>query len=119
MAKNGITTTYDDAGYPGQAAFTTPVTLTSALTGQVIKGSPGRVLKLVVTTALAGSGGVLSLYDSVSAASGTLLYSLPVATTALNVAGTVITIDLPAVSGVYLSNPSGTITSGAVTIGYS
>jgi hypothetical protein len=119
MAKNGITTQYDDAGYPGQAAFTTSVTLSGSLTGQVIKGSPGRALKLIVTTALAGSGGVLSLYDNASAASGTVLYSLPVATSAINVAGSVVTIDLPAANGIYLANPSGTITSGAVTIGYS
>jgi hypothetical protein len=119
MAKNGITTSYDDAGYPASAAFTSPQTITSSLTGIAIKNSAGRLLKIVVVTALAGSGGVLEFWDSASAGSGTPLYSLPVATSALNVAGSVITVDLPAVNGIYMTNASGTITSGAVTVGYS
>ncbi len=119
MANNGITTAYDDAGHPSTSAFTLPLTITASLTAQAVKSGPGRLLKIVVTTALAGSGGVLSFWDNASAGSGTLLYSLPVATTALNVAGSMISVDLPAVNGIYVTNASGTITAGAVTIGYS
>jgi hypothetical protein len=116
MAKNGIYTPYDDAGFPLNAAFTTQVTLTSSLTGQVIKGAPGRFLKVSVNTALAGSGGTLVFYDNASAASGTILLTIPVASGTL---GTVFSIDLPCVAGLYMANPSGTLTAGEITIGYS
>ena len=116
MAKNTIYTPYDDAGFPLNAAFTTPVTLTASLTAQAIKASPGRLLKVAVTTALVGSGGTLVFWDSASAASGTPLFVLPVAT---GVLGYFATVDLPAVNGIYMTNPSGTITAGAVTVGYS
>ena len=79
----------------------------------------GRLVRLVVNTVLVGSGGVLTFYDNASAASGTVLYTLPVASTAFNVIGTVITLDLPATAGIYVANPSGTITAGAVTVAYS
>lgn len=119
MAKNGIFTTYDDAGFPSSSAFTTSVTLTTSLTGQVVKGSAGRLLKIMVVVALVGSGGVLEFWDSASAGSGTPLFILPVASTANNVVGAIVTVDLPAVNGIYLTNASGTITAGQVTIGYS
>jgi hypothetical protein len=119
MAKNAIVTTYDDYAYPTNAVFTTPVTLTSSLTAQAIKTGPGRLLKISVITVLAGSGGVLEFWDNVSAGSGTPLYALPVSNTSANVVGSIITVDLPALNGIYLTNASGTITSGAVTIGYS
>ena len=95
------------------------VTLTSSLTGQVIKAGPGRLAQLTVIAALAGSGGVLEVWDNASGGSGTPLYSLPVANSTLNVAGTVIPIGLPAANGIYVTNASGTITSGAVTLAYS
>lgn len=47
MAKNGIVTDYDDAGYPQASAFTAALTATG-----VVKGGPGRLLKIIVTTVI-------------------------------------------------------------------
>jgi hypothetical protein len=116
MAKNQIETQYDDAGFPVNAANTISITLTSSLTAQAVKTAPGRLAKVSVTTALVGAGGTLVFWDNASAASGTPLYVLPTAT---GVLGYVASIDLPALVGIYMTNPSGTITAGAVTVGYS
>ena len=109
----------DTLGYPIEATNTTLVTLTSSLTTQAIKGAPGRLVKLVVLTVLAGSGGVLEIWDNATAGSGTPLYALAVANTTLNVVGTVIPIGMAALNGIYVTNASGTITAGAVAIAYS
>lgn len=116
MAKNGEFTPYDDEGFPLNSCFTTPVTLTTSLTAQTIKQTAGRLLKVSVNTAFVGSGGTLIFWDNASAGSGTPLYTLPVATAVL---GYTATIDLPAVNGITITNPSGTITAGQITIGYS
>lgn len=116
MSKNTIYTPYDDLGFPANAIFTTPITLTSSLTAQVVKSAPGRLMKVSVTTALVGSGGTLVFWDNISAASGTPLFVLPTAT---GVLGYFMAIDLPALNGIYMTNPSGTITAGAITVGYS
>jgi hypothetical protein len=109
----------DALGNPVQPTSTALVTLTSSLTGQVIKGGPGRVASLSVMVALAGSGGVLEVWDNASAGSGTPLYELAVSNSTYNVAGQVIAIGLPAANGIYVTNASGTITSGSVVLAYS
>jgi len=109
----------DTLGNPVEPTNNALVTLTSSNTLQVIKGAPGRLAKLTVITALAGSGGVLEVWDNASAGSGTPLYALPVSNTTLNVGGTVIVIGVTAVNGITVTNASGTITSGAVSIAYS
>ena len=106
----------DTLGNPIEATNNTLVTLTSSNTLQVIKGAPARLVKLVVITALAGSGGVLEVWDNATAGSGTPLYALPVSNSTLNVGGTVIAIGLEAANGITVTNASGTITAGAVTI---
>lgn len=103
MAKNAITTPYDDAGFPNSAAFTLGLTATG-----VVKPSAGRLLKIIVTTVL--GAGAVTVYDNASAASGTVLMVIP-STTA---AGTVYDIQLPAVNGIYASFAS----TGGVTFGY-
>jgi hypothetical protein len=109
----------DTLGNPIEATNSALVTLTSSNTAQAVKAAPGRLVKLTVITALAGAGGVLEVWDNASAGSGTPLFALPVSNTTLNVGGTVIPIGVAALNGIYVTNASGTITSGAVAIAYS
>jgi hypothetical protein len=106
MAKNGIVTDYDDAGYPQVAASTANITIG---TTQTVKGAPGRLVKVIVTTVTATA--VTTIYDSAAAASGTPLLVIPIAAPV----GTVYTIDLPAVNGITVAGAG----TGAITIGYS
>ncbi len=111
MAQNGEVTEYDDNGYPLNARSTAVVTFA----GGVVKASPGRLIKIVVTTVFAGTLGVLTFYDNASAASGTVLFVIPQIS---GTVGTTFTVDLPAVNGIY-AGVSGTLSGGAVTVGYS
>lgn len=74
--------TFSGANY---APFTT--------TNVAVKARPGRLAKLVVTSAVTGS---ITIYDNPSAASGTILY------TATTPAVGITVLDLPARSGIYL-----------------
>lgn len=102
MAKQQTVTEYDDAGFPQIAAFTLPLTATST-----VKAGPGRLLKMVITTALSAA---VTVYDNTGAASGTVLF----ATAATPAAGTVYDVNLPAVNGIYASFAG----TGAITFGY-
>ena len=104
MAKQQIVTDYDDAGYPQAAAFTVSLTGTAA-----VKAAPGRLVKAIVTTAL--SAAAVTVYDNASAASGTVLFTIP----ASAAAGSVYDIQLPAVNGIYASFGG----TGTVTFAYS
>jgi hypothetical protein len=106
MAKQTIGVVYDDAGFPSVAAFTAPVTIG---TTQTVKASAGRLLRVVVTTVTATA--VTTIYDNVSAASGTPLFVVPIAAPV----GTVYAVDLPAVNGITVAGAG----TGAITIGYS
>jgi hypothetical protein len=106
MAKNGITTTYDDAGFPSSVAFTAPITIG---TTQTVKNNAGRLIRVVVTTVTATA--VTNIWDNASAASGTLLLVIPIAAPV----GTIYSIDLPAVNGITVSGAG----TGAITVGYS
>jgi hypothetical protein len=106
MSKNSITTMYDDAGFPVNAAFTAPVTIG---TTQTVKAGPGRLIRVSVTTVTATA--VTTIWDSASAASGTPLLVIPIGAAV----GTVYTPDLPAVNGITVSGAG----TGAITVGYS
>jgi hypothetical protein len=107
MADNQIVTPYDDNGWAVNARVTAPITLGGT---QVVKGGPGRLAKVTVTTVLAVAATVI--YDNASAASGTPLLTIPSATAA----GTVYDVSLPAANGITVASGSGT---GAITVGYS
>jgi hypothetical protein len=99
-------TEVDLAGYPVHPAYATPVA--SAAGTVVIKGRAGRLCSITVTTT--GSG-LIVVYDNASAASGTIIASLP-ASPALGE----YPIDMPAANGIVISAPA---SSPAVTVAYS
>lgn len=107
MAKNGIVTPYDDAGFPASAATTAPISASGGV--QVVKAGAGRLLKVIVTTATATTA--VTIYDNASAASGTALLVIPAAAAA----GTVYDVNLPAVNGITVN---GAASAGAITVGY-
>ena len=110
MAPKGrVLTRYDDAGSPSAAAFAVPITFA----GGVVKASPGRLLKVIVTTAFASGTGI-TFYDNASAGSGTVLLTILLAA---GLAGAVYTVDLPALNGIFAVNTG--LTAGALTVGYS
>lgn len=81
--------TFSGANY---AAFTTA--------NIAVKARAGRLAKLVITAAITGS---ITIYDNPSAASGTILY-VSAATPAV---GSIIVLDIPAKTGIYLVPGSG------------
>jgi hypothetical protein len=105
MAQNQIVTDYDDAGIPATASKTASFTIG---TTQVIKGAPGRLLRVVVTTVTASAA--TTIYDNASAASGTALLVIPVAAAV----GTIYDVNLPAVNGLVVGGAG----TGAITVGY-
>lgn len=107
MPNNGVTTSYDDAGFPASASKTAPLTLGSL---QVVKNSPGRLLRVNVTTATASAA--VTVFDSASAASGTPLLVIPASTAA----GTSYDLNLPAANGITVQSTGAT---GNITVGYS
>lgn len=64
-----------------------------------IKAAPGRLCRISIT--VAGTASV-TVFDNASAASGTVLFISPATTTI----GTVYDIQMPAQSGITLSNPA-------------
>ena len=105
MAGSGpVRTLVDDRQFPVYAALTQSLTGTGA-----VKAAPGRLVKIVVTTAL--SAAAVTVYDNASAASGTVLFVIPASTPA----GTVYDVNLPALAGIYASFAG----TGTVTFGYS
>lgn len=108
MAKFGIVTDYDDAGYPMVAAFTQAIAAGASTT--TLKAGPGRVCKVSVTAAGTASDN-LTIYDNASAGSGTVIAVIPGGGTLQ-----VYDISLPAFSGITVVN----VASGpAVTVGWS
>lgn len=106
MAKNGLITDYDDAGFPSTAASTTAITAAGTT---VLKAGPGRVVMVAVT---ASAAGVVTIYDNASAGSGTVLFATPASPTV----GTVYSVNLPAANGITVVAAS---TPSSVTIGWS
>lgn len=108
MAKNQITTPYDDAGFPAAAAFTQTVSASGGV--QSIKAGPGRLMKILVT--VAPTTNPVTVYDNASAASGVILAIIPAAT----VAGTVYDVNLPATLGITVN---GAAAAGSLTVAWS
>lgn len=106
MAKNGIVTPYDDAGFPAAAASTQVV---SASGGAVtVKNGAGRLMKVIVTVATTVAA--CTIYDN-TATSGLALLVIPAATAA----GTVYDVNLPVFNGITVN---GAASAGSLTVGY-
>jgi hypothetical protein len=117
MAKQGIVTPYDDAGFPAAAAFV--ANWTAAASGVAIKTSAGRLCRVVILTAFTGTTTNVALYDNAAGtATGTPLLSLAVGS-ALNTGGQVLALDLPVVNGISIVGSGGSFTGGVIGIGYS
>ena len=101
-----VRTEVDAYSYPTAPAYAMPIAAAAGTTG--VKGQPGRLCSITVTTT--GSG-LLVIYDNASAASGTIIGVLP-ASPALGR----YQVDMPALNGITVSSPT---SSPAVTIGYS
>src|ERR1700742_4690761 len=106
MATYPLIQIVDGNGNPTTAATLTAPVAAGAGT-VVVKNSPGRLVKIVVTTA--ASTGVLTVYDSASAASGTVLAVVPASTAA----GTIYNLEVPAANGITVAAPA---SCAAVTI---
>lgn len=137
MAKNGLATLYDDNGVPisstltpgtlkfkGNAlrvadngtpilvstAGTTTVAIAASAGTTVIKASPGRVCRAVVTTAGTSTDNI-TIYDSATTGTGTVLGVIPGGGTV----GTAYDLQMPAAIGIVAVN----VASGpAATISY-
>lgn len=135
MAKNAISTLYDDNGLPvattqtgkGSAIFgalcvsdngvplqtTTGGTLTAVVAAgvgtTVIKATPGRLCRVVVTTA--PTTNPLTFYDNASTGSGVVIGIVPGTATL----GQVFDFNMPAASGI---TALGATTSAAVTVSF-
>jgi len=110
MAHNMVGTLVDDNGYNIDSIASVAVAAGPGTT--VIKNGPGRLNRVLLTTASGTAPGVLTFYDSVGAASGTILAIVPVSTAA----GTAYDIRMPAAVGI---TAVGTTNSGAATVAYS
>lgn len=112
-----VVTLYDDQGFPAAAANAANWTAVAA--GQVIKAGAGRLCRVIILTAFAGTTTVITFYDNAAGtATGTPLLSLAVAS-ALNTGGQVFTLDLPVAGGISVVGSGGTFTGGVIGIGYS
>lgn len=125
MAKNGLATLTDDNQVPiATGATPTPAgtdlcvshggvktaVLAAGAGTVVVKASPGRLCKVVVTAAGTATDNI-TIYDNASAASGTVLAVIAGGGTV----GTVYDLQMPAANGIFASN----VASGpAVTISY-
>lgn len=87
---------------------------TASTTGGIVKAGPGRLARAVVTTALAGSGGNLSFYDSAAGQPSVPLLTIPVAS---GTAGAIFAVDMPLANGITALGLQ--LTAGAVTLGIS
>lgn len=108
MATYPLIQIVDSNGNPSTAATATATVAANAGT-VVVKASPGRLYRVLVTTA--ASTGVLTIYDNASAASGTVLAVVPASTAA----GTLYNLEVPAANGITVSAPA---SCAAVTLSY-
>ena len=110
MAQNGVITEYDDLGYPLNARLTSPLTFA----GGVVKTTPGRLIRVVLTTAFVTTGNLTFYNNALGTATGTPLLAI---LTASGVIGAVFVVDLPVAYGISAVNTS--LSAGAVTVSYS
>jgi hypothetical protein len=100
----------DLAGNSVKAEQTLAIASSAATT--IVKGAPGRLVNVVITTAGSSSDNA-TIYDNATAGSGKILAVIPGGTT---LTGAQVQIDLPAANGITVVN----VASGpAFTIGYS
>lgn len=90
------------------ARYNAAVPAGTGTTPATVKGTAGYLKGFVVTTTATAA---MTFYDNASAASGTVLYT----TSSSIAAGTIVTLDMPFLNGLTLSQASG---SAAVTIAY-
>jgi hypothetical protein len=108
MAKNQLATEYDDAGFPLNAAFTTPIPAGAGTT--TAKRAPGRLVTALVTAAGGGSTDNALIYDN-TVGSGTVIGAVSGSAPA----GTVVPFNMPAANGITVVN----VASGpAFTLGW-
>lgn len=99
--------------------LTAPPTSTGAnppalnTTGGLVKAAPGRLARVIVTTAFTGAGSNMAFYDSATGQPGTPLLTIPLAA---GTVGAVFPVDLPATGGI--TALGSLLTAGAVTVGY-
>ena len=113
MAQNALVAVYDDIGKPAVARLNANYAFGSG--GVVISAIPGRLCRVIITTALVGVSSTITIYDNASAASGNVLWALTVGG-ANNVVGGVFPVDLPVLNGIFVTNASAT--AGALALGY-
>ena len=75
----------------------------------VIKGSPGRLCRVLVTTALSATAVII--YDNATAGSGTVVGYIP----ASSAIGTILDFEMPCNNGITIAQASG-LTTGSLTI---
>lgn len=93
--------------------FTTAVTASQIAAGVVvIKGAPGRLCRVLVTTTTT-SAQAITVYDNASAGSGTVVGLIPGGTSA----GTITDFEMPAVNGLTIGQ-NASLAAGGVTISW-
>lgn len=93
MSFNPVRTAVDGNGYPIDGVVTATIAAGAGTT--VIKSSPGRLCRIVATTA--GTTGAVTFYDNASTGSGTVLFVVPGTSVA---AGTFYNVSMPAANGI-------------------
>lgn len=107
MSFNPIVTLVDDQGH--QIDGTATLAIGAAAGTVVVSSRPGRLIRVVVTTA--GTTGAVTFFDNASAASGTVLGVVP-GSAAL---GSVFELKMPTANGLVASAAAA---SAAVTVCY-
>lgn len=89
------------APLPVQGGGGTTTSVAAGAANTIVKGSPGRLCRILVTTAGSGTGNVL-IFDNATTNSGTVIGMVP-ATIAI---GTFYIFDMPATAGITVQNVS-------------
>lgn len=111
MPHNPVVTIVDDNGNTvGSTGGTATATVASGAGNTVVKAGPGRLNRVLVTSA--SPTGVLTFYDNASTASGTVLAIIPTGVAQ----GTAYDIQMPAANGIVAAGATG---SAAATVSYS
>jgi hypothetical protein len=97
------------ASFAVAGGSTTAVVAASVATNTVIKATPGRLCRVLVTT-LAGAA-VTNFYDNATTAAGTVIAMIA----ASAAAGTMVVIEMPAAAGITVG---GAATNPAMTISF-
>ena len=93
--------------------FTTPVTNAQIIAGAVvIKGAPGRLCRVLVTTSTT-SAQAITFYDNASAGSGTVVGIIPGGTTA----GTIVDFEMPCAAGITIGQ-NASLAAGGITVSW-